>query len=160
MMRKTLTALFIAATLPTAMVIAAPGEDGPKDRHEGFEHHGPRGEQGGRGEHGFKGGPLEKLDLSKEQKQQIQKLKVEEMKAKRDITQRYLDKLPEAERKAMEKDLQDSRAKTHKAVRDLLKPEQQKELDELHKKMEEKHKEREAFLKWKAEQEKAAPAKQ
>lgn len=65
--------------------------------------------------------------------------------------QRYLDKLPEAERQAMQKDLDASREKTHQSMRALLKPEQQKAFDEGLKKMEEKRAERAEFLKWKAE---------
>jgi len=62
-----------------------------------------------------------------------------------------LDKLPEAERKAMQNDLDASREKTHQSMRALLKPEQHKAFDEGMKKMEEKRAERAEFLKWKAD---------
>ena len=67
----------------------------------------------------------------------MRKLMGEQMKQRQAITQRYLDKLPEAERQAMQKDLDASREKTHQSMRALLKPEQQKAFDEGLKKMEE-----------------------
>lgn len=140
MNRTTLAALFLAATLP-GMAMAMHGEDGPgKQEHSGMQ-----------GERHHKGPMFEELDLSKEQQQQMRKLKAEEMKTQREITHRYLDKLPEAERQAMRKDIEDSHEKNRKAMRDLLKPEQQKQFDEMSKKMQEKRQEREEFMKWKAE---------
>ena len=49
------------------------------------------------------------LDLTKEQQREMRKLMGEQMKQRQAITQRYLDKLPEAERQAMQKDLDASR---------------------------------------------------
>ena len=129
MMRKTLIALLFASPLP-AIAMAMP-EDG--------QHH--------RREHT----PFEQLDLTKEQQSQMRKLMGEQMQTHREITQRYLDKLPKAERKAMQDELASSQAKTHKQMRDLLKPEQQKQFDEMHKKMEAKRAERAEFKQWKAE---------
>ena len=128
MMRKTLIALLFASTLP-AVAMAMP-EDG---KHHRREH-----------------APFEQLDLTKEQQSQMRKLMGEQMQAHREITQRYLDKLPKAERKAMQDELASSQAKTHKQMRDLLKPEQQKQFDEMHKKMEAKRAERADFKQWKA----------
>ena len=54
----------------------------------------------------------------------------EQMQQRRDITERYLAKLPAADQKAMKDELQASRAKTDTAVRNLLKPDQQKKFDE------------------------------
>ena len=83
----------------------------------------------------------------------MRKLMGEQMQTHREITQRYLDKLPKAERKEMQDELASSQAKTHKQMRDLLKPEQQKQFDEMHKKMEAKRAERAEFKQWKAERE-------
>ena len=132
-MRKSLVALLFAATLP-ALAVAMPG--GMQDDHHG----------GKRAPHMFPG-----LDLTKEQQREMRKLMGEQMKQRQAITQRYLDKLPEAERKAMQNDLDANRQKTHQSMRNLLKPEQQKAFDEGMKNMEEKRAERAEFLEWKAE---------
>ena len=132
-MRKSLVALLFAAALPT-LAFGMPGG----------MHDGPHG--GKRAPHMF-----QELDLTKEQQREMRKLMSEQMKQRQAITQRYLDKLPEAERQAMQKDLDVSREKTHQSMRALLKPEQQKAFDEGLKKMEEKRAERAEFLKWKAE---------
>lgn len=131
MMRKTLIAVLFASTLPT-LAMAMP--DGGQRHHGGGRHT-----------------PFEQLDLTKEQRSEMRSLMGEQMKAHRDITQRYLDKLPEAERKAMQDELKASQDKTHQQMRDLLKPEQQKKFDELHEKMEAKRAERAEFQQWKAE---------
>ena len=137
-MRKTLTALLFAATLP-AVALAMPDE--------GPHHGGMRGEP-----HGMM---FKELDLSREQRESIGKLMREQMKSRHDITQRYLDKLPEAEQKAMQQELEAVRKQQHDSIRALLKPEQQKGFDELVKKMEERRAERAEFEAWKAEKEKA-----
>ena len=131
-MRKTLTALLLAATLPT-LAFAMPMQDGGPRHHD-------RG-------HGM----LKELNLSKEQRQEFRKLMGEQMKTHRDITKRYLDKLPEAEKQAMKKELDKARADQHKALRDLLNPEQQKAFDEHQKKMEARRAEMAEFKAWKAE---------
>lgn len=132
-MRKTLTALLLAATLPT-LAFAMP-DGGP--RHHDRDH-----------------GMLKELNLSKEQRQEFRKLMGEQMKTHRDITKRYLDKLPEAEKQAMKKELEQARADQHKALRDLLNPEQQKAFDEHQKKMEARRAEMAEFKAWKAEKDK------
>ncbi|SFH79160.1 hypothetical protein SAMN05216206_0277 [Pseudomonas guineae] len=132
-MRKTLTALLLAMTLPT-LAMAMP-ESGP--RHDGGEH----------GSRLFK-----ELDLSKEQHREIRKLMGEQMKGRHAITQRYLEKLPVAEQKAMQDELTAAKDKQHNAIRALLKPEQQKAFDEHQKKMQERRAEHEAFKAWQAEQ--------
>lgn len=135
-MRKTLTAVMLALTLPT-LAMAMP-EDGP--RHGGGHH----------GEHGSR--MFKELDLSKEQHREIRKLMGEQMQGRHEITQRYLDKLPAAEQKAMQDELQASKDKQHSAIRALLKPEQQKAFDEHQKKMEERRAEHQAFKAWQADQ--------
>jgi Spy/CpxP family protein refolding chaperone len=139
MMRKTLTAVLLALTLPT-LAMAMP-EGGP--RHGGGEH-------GEHGEHGSR--MFKELDLSKEQHREIRKLMGEQMKGRHEITQRYLDKLPAAEQKAMQDELKAAKDKQHSAIRALLTPEQQKAFDEHQKKMEERRAERQAFKAWQAEQ--------
>ena len=137
-MRKTLTALLFAAALPT-VALAMPDE-GPR-------HGGMRGEP-----HDMM---FKELDLSREQRESIGKLMREQMKSRHDITQRYLDKLPEAEQKAMQQELEAARKQQHDSIRALLKPEQQKDFDDLVKKMEERRAERAEFEAWKAEKDKA-----
>ena len=131
-MRKTLTALLLAATLPT-LAFAMPMQDGGPRHHD----RGP--------------GMFKELNLSKEQRQEFRKLMGEQMKTHRDITKRYLDKLPEAEKQAMKKELDKARAEQHKALRNLLNPEQQKAFDEHQKKMEARRAEMAEFKAWKAE---------
>jgi protein CpxP len=133
-MRKTLAALLLAATLPT-LAFAMP-DGGP--RHHDRDH-----------------GMFKELNLSKEQRQEFRKLMGEQMKTHRDITKRYLDKLPEAEKQAMKKELEQARANQHKALRDLLNPEQQKAFDEHQKKMEARRAEMAEFKAWKAEKAKS-----
>ena len=135
-MRKTLTAVLLAMTLPT-LAMAMP-EGGPQ--HGG----------GHRGEHGSR--MFKELDLSKEQHREIRKLMGEQMQGRHEITKRYLDKLPAAEQKAMQDELQAAKDKQHSAIRALLKPEQQKAFDEHQKKMEERRAEHAAFKAWQAEQ--------
>lgn len=129
-MRKTLIAVLFASTLPT-LAMAMP-DDG--QRHHGAKH-----------------SPFEQLDLTKEQRNEMRQLMRDQMKNHREITRRYLDKLPEAERKAMQEELKASQDTTQKQVRDLLKPEQQKKFDELHEQMAAKRADRAEFEQWKAE---------
>ena len=89
---------------------------------------------------------FQELDLTKEQQREMRKLMGEQMKQRQAITQRYLDKLPEAERQAMQKDLDASRKRLTRACAPCS-PEQQKAFDEGLKKMEEKRAERAEFLK-------------
>ena len=127
-----MTALLLAATLPT-LAFAMPMKDGGSRHHER--------------DHGM----FKELNLSKEQRQAFRTLMGEQMKTHRDITKRYLDKLPEAEKQAMKKELEQARAEQHKALRDLLNPEQQKAFDEHQKKMEARRAEMAEFKAWKAE---------
>ncbi|WP_137888184.1 Spy/CpxP family protein refolding chaperone [Pseudomonas sp. 2FE] len=135
-MRKTLIAVLFAAALPT-FAMAMP-EGGPR--------HG--------GEHGSQ--MFKELDLSKEQRHAIGKLMGEQMHSRHEITQRYLDKLPAAEQKAMQDELKAKHDKTQSEIRALLKPEQQKQFDELQKKQQERRAERAEFEAWKAQKEQKA----
>ncbi|MNG22997.1 hypothetical protein D3C84_1075490 [compost metagenome] len=78
------------------------------------------------------------------------------MKARHEITQRYLDKLPAAEKKAMQDELKAAETRNRDAIRAQLKPDQQKTFDEIQKKMEERRAERAEFEAWKAEKDKKA----
>ncbi|TBU73440.1 LTXXQ domain protein [Pseudomonas daroniae] len=135
-MRKTMTALLLAMTLPT-LAMAAPGGD-----HRPGSDHGPR----------F----FHELDLSKDQQRQVRKLLGEQMKNDRELTLRYLDKLPAAEKTALETERKASRDKQQAAIRALLTPEQQKTFDEKAAKMKERKADREAFETWKSQQKKAS----
>ena len=137
-MRKTLIALMFAAALPTVAMAMPEGGPGPD--------HGPRFSEHHRG-----GAPFAQLDLSREQRQQIGKLMGDEMKDRRDVTKRYLEKLPAAEQKAMKDELKAKQDKTQADIRALLKPDQQKKFDELAKKREERRAEWQEFQTWKAE---------
>ncbi|MBF8745477.1 LTXXQ domain protein [Pseudomonas putida] len=132
-MRKTLIALMFAAALPT--VAMAMPDGGP--RHDGPHHRGDA--------------PFAQLDLTRDQRQQVGKLMGEQMKAQRDITKRYLDKLPAADQKAMKDEIKASREKTDSQVRALLKPDQQKKFDELQKERAARQAEWKEFQAWKAE---------
>lgn len=134
-MRKTIAALLFAAALPTVAMAMPEG--------------GPRGEPG----FGGPGGPhlFKELDLTREQRQKVGKLMGESMKARQDITRKYLDKLPEAERKAMEAEIKASEDKNRADIRALLTPEQQKDFDAKVKKMDERRAERAEFEAWKAQ---------
>lgn len=134
-MRKTLIALLLAASLPAAAMAMPDGGS----RHHG--EHGPR--------------IFKELNLNTEQQQKVGKLMGEQMKAHREITRRYLDKLPAAEQKAMKDELTASRDKQQRELRALLTPEQQKTFDARQKKMQEQRAERAEFQKWKADKAKA-----
>ncbi|MCB2254708.1 LTXXQ domain protein [Pseudomonas chlororaphis] len=140
-MRKTLIALMFAAALPTvAMAMPeGPGPMGPMD--------GPRHSEHMRGK-----GPYSQLDLSREQRQQIRKLMGEQMHERKQLVQKYLEKLSPADQKAMQDELAAKRQKTQADIRALLKPEQQKEFDAIQKKQAERRAEWAEFKAWKAQQ--------
>lgn len=124
-MRKTLTAVLLALTLPALAMAATDGG-----------HHDGKGP-------GHRGAPMFKdLDLNKEQRQDMRKLMGEQMKTRHDITKRYLEKLPAKEQEAMKAELKASHDKQQTAMRNLLTPEQQKKFDEHLKKMEAKRAEK------------------
>ncbi len=141
-MRKTLTALLFAAALP-ALAIAGPGK-GSADCY---------------GPHAMKGdGPhlMRGLDLDRSQQQTLRDAQRKQMQEHHAIIQRYLDKLPAADRTAMEQELQTNRDRQQQLIRDSLTPEQQKRFDELSKEREQRRAERAEFESWKAEREQKA----
>lgn len=89
-------------------------------------------------------------NLTPEQQAKIRETMQTQDKKRRDITKKYLDKLPEAEKKAMQDELTQNREDTHKAIRAILTPEQQKNLDQQKAKQEECMKEWKEFQEWKA----------
>src|SRR5690606_32647259 len=105
--------------------------------------------------HGKRAGGFHELDLTREQRQQIGRIMREQHKAHREIHQRYLDKLPQKEREAMQKEFRDNREKRQQEIRGVLTPEQQKRFDERRKQMEERRAEWKEFQQWKAEKQKA-----
>jgi len=139
-MRKTLIALMFAAALPT-VAMAMPPADGP-----GFG--GPDGPRPGM--HHDRG-PLGKLDLTREQRDQVRRLMGEQMHDRKEVTQKYLAKLSPADQKAMKDELDAKRTKTDSDIRALLKPDQQKEFDEMMKERAAKMAERAEFEAWKAQ---------
>lgn len=135
-MRKTLIALMFAATLPAVAMAMPPeggmmGHDGPGMHHQG---------------------PFSKLNLTPEQRQQIGKLMGDQMRTRQEITQRYLQKLPPAEQKAMQDEFAAKQVKTQTDIRALLKPDQQKQFDEMQKERAQRRAERAEFEAWKAQQ--------
>ncbi len=144
-MRKTLIAALFAAALPTmAMAMPPMGEDGPRPMMDG----GPRGEH--RGPDMFR-----ELDLNKEQRQAIGKIMGEQKHSRDELTKRYLDKLSDADKKAMHDEIKAKRDATDGKIRALLNPEQQKAFDEKHKQMEARRAEWQEFQAWKAGKAKA-----
>jgi Spy/CpxP family protein refolding chaperone len=118
-MRKTLITLILGCSLPLA-AMAAPAEMPGMMGMGGME-------SGGR--------MFKQLDLSPEQQQQMRSLMRKQMSSRHEIVQRYLDKLPEAERQAMQAELDSSRTKTRDEINALLTPEQQKRFAEMQEKM-------------------------
>lgn len=141
-MRKTLTALILAASLPT-LALAMP-QDGPAPCHKSMH-----------GEHRG-GGPLKGLDLSAEQREQLGKLMRERKDDPREITQKYLGKLPQTEQDALKKELETARLEHDKAIRGILTTEQQKTFDSRKAEMEKRRAERAEFEAWKAAKDKQA----
>ncbi|KMN16740.1 Spy/CpxP family protein refolding chaperone [Pseudomonas weihenstephanensis] len=138
-MRKTLIALMFAAALPT-VAMAMPGGDGPMGPRHGGEHHG-RGDA-----------PYSQLDLTREQRQQIGKLMGEQMHERKQLVDKYLQKLPAADQKGLKDEIAAKHEKTQKDIRALLKPEQQKRFDEMQKQRAERKAEWQEFKDWKAQQ--------
>ncbi|AOZ14335.1 LTXXQ domain protein [Pseudomonas lundensis] len=142
-MRKTLIALMFAAALPT-VAMAMPGGEGPMGPRHGGEHHG-RGDA-----------PYSQLDLTREQRQQIGKLMGEQMHERKQLVDKYLEKLPAADQKALKDEIAARHEKTQKDIRALLKPEQQKRFDEMQKQRAERKAEWKEFKDWKAQKDQKA----
>ncbi|WP_347929305.1 Spy/CpxP family protein refolding chaperone [Pseudomonas helvetica] len=141
-MRKTLIALMFAAALPTIAMAApeGPGPMGPMEGHGYSEHM-----------HGGKG-MYRELNLSHEQREQIRKLIGEQMHARKELVEQYLQKLSPADQQAMKDQMAAGSQKTEKDIRALLKPDQQQKFDAIQKKQAERKAEWEQFQAWKAQQ--------
>ncbi|MBD9484654.1 Spy/CpxP family protein refolding chaperone [Pseudomonas sp. PDM14] len=144
-MRKTLIALLLASALPT-LAMAAPGDD----------HRGRDCNKGPHGEHPRGGKMFDGLNLTPEQREKVGKLMREHKDDPREITRKYLDKLPEAEKAAMKKELETARLEHDKAFNAILTPEQQKVFAEHKQNMEKRRAEREEFEAWKAQRDQKA----
>lgn len=134
-MRKTVTALILAAALPS-LALAMPGPD----HRVGKPHHSPK----------------HALDLSHEQRSKLMQLKGQSLKDQHALTKRYLEKLPQTERDALRAERQELRSQYALKFRELLNPEQRKTFDEQQKKREERRAQWQEFQTWKAEKAKQA----
>lgn len=139
-MRKTLTLLLLAAALPAAALAAPQSNDG--EMEHGY-HHGEMGPGHG----------MSELKLTPEQRKAIGDARRTAMQERREITQRYLDKLSESDKKAMRAELKASTDKAEKTFQDQLTPEQRKSFEEFRKQREERRSEWQEFQKWKADKE-------
>ncbi|MBK5299979.1 MULTISPECIES: Spy/CpxP family protein refolding chaperone [Gammaproteobacteria] len=144
-MRKTLIALMFAAALPT-VAMAMPEGAGPMGDHMDGSRHGGQ-------MHGMHGkGPYSQLDLSREQREQIRKIMGEQMHERQQLVDKYLEKLSPADQKALKDEMAAKHKKAETDVRALLKPDQQKQFDEIQKKKAERRAEWAEFKAWKAQQ--------
>lgn len=144
-MRKTLTALLIAAALPTVALAATPAPTDAPPPAPFMKDHGP-GKHGGE-----RGGAFRELNLTQDQRQQVGKVMGDSMKDRRAITEKYWNKLPEADRKAMQEELKANHDKADASIRGILTPEQQKKFDELKKQREQRKAEWAEFQTWKTQ---------
>ncbi|SEI52676.1 protein refolding chaperone Spy/CpxP family [Azotobacter beijerinckii] len=148
-MRKTLSMLLLATALPLAAIAAEPDEPGPVcDMGSGHHQH---GREGMAGMPGMMMAPMDGLKLNAEQRQAVNKARLDAAQEKREITRRYMDKLSEADKEAMQKELQASRDKADKTFREQLTPEQLKQFEARKAEGEKRRAEWEEFRKWKAE---------
>ncbi|MFJ2689724.1 LTXXQ domain protein [Pseudomonas sp. NPDC087336] len=143
-MRKTLIALMFAAALPTVAMAMPEGAGPMDDSHHGGQMHGMHGMHGK--------GPYSQLDLSREQREQIRKIMGEQMHERKQVVDKYLEKLSPADQKAMKDEMAANHKKAEAEVRALLKPDQQKKFDEIQKKQAERRAEWAEFKAWKAQQ--------
>ncbi len=134
-MHKTLAALMFAMALP-GLALA------------GMDHGAPGGPPG----HDLGGlHMLEDVELNREQRREIGILMAEQMRSRRTITERYLDKLPVADKQAMENEIQASEDKTDAAIQAKLTPEQQQRFAEHRKRQADRREEWKEFQAWKAQ---------
>lgn len=130
---------------------------GPMHGDGDYRHHHEQGERGmphergeGHGMRGERGFGMRGLDLSAVQRDAMRDAMRDYMQRERDRVQTYLDKLPAAEKQAMQKDAEASLAERDKAIEAVLKPEQLKRYQEMRAEREKRHAERLEFEAWKA----------
>ena len=135
-MRKSLIAVLLASSLP-ALALAMPPMEGHGSMHCA---------QGERDmNHAGKA-----LNLSPEQRQALKNLKAEQFKAQHEITQRYLDKLPETERKAMAAERKAAQDKEQAGIKAQLNAEQLRAFEAQQSEREKRRVEWQEFQDWKA----------
>ena len=142
-MRKTLIAVLFAAALPT-VAMAMPEGQGPMGPMDSPRH--------GAQMHDHGKGPYSQLDLSREQREQIRKIMGEQMHERKQLVDKYLEKLSPADQKAMQDEMAARHQKAETEVRALLKPDQQQKFDAIQKKRAERKAEWAQFQAWKAQQ--------
>ena len=142
-MRKTLIALLFAAALPT-VAMAMPEGQGPMGPMDGPRHGGQMHDHGK--------DRYSQLDLSREQREQIRKIMGEQMHERKQLVDKYLEKLSPADQKAMKDEMAARHQKAEAEVRALLKPDQQQKFDAIQKKQAERKAEWAEFKAWKAQQ--------
>ncbi|CAI8869967.1 MULTISPECIES: LTXXQ domain protein [unclassified Pseudomonas] len=142
-MRKTLIAVLFAAALPT-VAMAMPEGQGPMGPMDSPRH--------GAQMHDHGKGPYSQLDLSREQREQIRKIMGEQMHERKQLVDKYLEKLSPADQKAMKDEIAARHQKAETEVRALLKPDQQQKFDAIQKKRAERKAEWAQFQAWKAQQ--------
>jgi len=93
---------------------------------------------------------LKELNLTKDQKYQIKNIYQERKQNNFALRKKYWDKLPDTERQAFSKELEQNRANTNQQVRKILTKEQQVKFDESQKQIKQNSQEWDEFQKWKA----------
>lgn len=146
-MRKILMSLLVAAALPT-VAFAAPNGDHMNGMHNGKGH---CMMMNSANQNSAKA--LKELNLSPEQREKLHDARRTQAEKNFEVTQRYLSKLPAADKAAMDKELQALQDQQNKALRDTLTPDQQKRYEELLKQQEQHRAERAEFEAWKAARE-------
>ena len=145
------------ATPPTPDAAPMHGPNAHNNRYHGFK--GPMHNKGVYGSDrcpGFKGpnGPVERMagiKLTPKQNEGMRKILGDQAQANFKIKQKYFDKLPDADKKAMLDELNQNREDSMKKMRALLTPEQQKQMDERKQQQEQRMKEWQEFQQWKAQ---------
>lgn len=166
-MRKTLMALMFATALPTIAMAAQletgavgtpPPPPAPTSGLMAPPPPPPGGPMAGPGGPGFEGpgmhrhrGPFERLNLTPEQRQQVDTLMGDQRRERFEITQKYLAKLSPADQKAMQDEIVARHAKVDAGIRATLTPDQQKTFDQIQKDQEQRRAERAEFEAWKAQ---------
>lgn len=98
--------------------------------------------------------PMAGIELTREQRQQFAEVKRETLKARQQIKQRYLDKLPEADKRAMHNDLNALKDNERRALNKILTKEQQKAFAERETRRQAHASDWAEFKKWQAEHKK------
>lgn len=148
-MRKTISTLLLITCLPGIALAGAQ----MSNQHTP---HMSESKYPNAGQHHFgkKQNMMTGLHLSAEQHQQISKIMSERMRTRHDITQKYLNKLSETDRNALNLELKTSKENSDKALRNILTAEQQKQFDDMKQKRENHKQEWTEFQEWKKAQKK------